>query len=374
MDTDAAVLSGPTDAADLAAARPARVEPVEVAEPGDEEVLVEVAAASLCHTDVSIARGERDRPVPMVMGHEGAGVVRAVGGAVESVSPGDHVVLGRTACGRCPSCRRGRAGLCDARRRVHREGTVRTGGVRFHRDGDPVHHCHGVSSFAGHTVVTEEVAVPVPPELPLAEATLLGCGVFTGFGAVANTADVEPGSSVAVFGVGGVGLSAVQGASLRGAGEVIAVDVVPDKLERATGLGATHGVDADAEEPVERIRELVPGGVDYAVDAVGHPDVVAQAVASLSKTGTAVLVGTPADGVHDVGLDLSSFVTGERSIVGSFNGSYVLPLAIPTLAELAVDGRLSLEGMITGTRPLEEVNEAMAALEAGTEVRQVLLP
>lgn len=373
MEAEAAILNGPTDVADLAEARPAHVETIEVASPGREEVLVDVVAASLCHTDVSIARGEMDRPSPMVMGHEGAGVVRSVGDGVESVAPGDHVVLGRTACGRCEFCRRGRGAMCEVRSLVHRDGTLRTGGVRFERDGEPVHHCHGVSSFAEHTVVTEEVAIPITEEVPLEQAPLLGCGVFTGFGAVANTADVEPGSSVAVFGVGGVGLSAIQGADLRGASQVIAVDLQPDKLERATRLGATHAVDAD-DDPAARIREIVPGGVDYAVEAVGHPGVASQAVASLGPTGTAVLVGTPPAGTHDVGIDLYDLVTGEQSIVGSFNGSYTLPIAIPTLAALAADGRLSLSGMITDTKPLSAVNEAMAGLEAGTEVRQVLLP
>ena len=373
MESEAAVLNEPADGDDLSGARPASVEPVTVAEPGPEEVLVAVAAAGLCHTDVSIARGEMDRPFPMVMGHEGAGVVEAVGEDVETVAPGDHVVLGRTTCGRCAYCRAGRAAMCEVRSRVHREGTLRTGGVRFSRGGEPVHHCHGVSSFSEYTVVTEEVAVPVTADLPLEQAPLLGCGVFTGFGAVANTADVEAGASVAVFGVGGVGLSAVQGARVRGAGEIIAVDLVPEKLERAKGLGATHGVDA-GDDPVERIREIVPGGVDYAVEAVGHPEVVTQAVASLSRTGTAVVVGTPPSGTHGIEVDLQGLVTGERSIVGSFNGSYALPLAIPRLAELAADGRLSLSGMITDTKPLAEVNEAMAALEAGGEVRQVLLP
>lgn len=373
MESEAAVLFEPTNDTDLSSARPAHLETIEVAEPADEEVLVDVVAASLCHTDVAITRGEMDRPCPMVLGHEGAGVVRAVGEAVEAVSPGDHVVFGRTACGKCEFCRAGRAVLCEVRSRGHRQGTLRTGGVRFARDDEPIHHCHGVSSFTEHTVVTEEVAVPITQELPLEQAPLLGCGVFTGFGAVTNTVDVEAGSSVAIFGVGGVGLSAVQGARLRGASEVIAVDLVPEKRARARRLGATDAVDG-ADDPVARIREIVPGGVDYAVEAVGHPDVASEAVASLSKTGTAVFVGTPPAGTHDVGLDIHGLVTGERSIVGSFNGSSTLPLAIPMLAGLAADGRLSLDGMITDTKPLRAVNEAMTDLEDGTEVRQVLLP
>lgn len=373
MDTEAAILDGPTGGTDLSETRPARVGEVELAAPGREEVLVDIAAASLCHTDVSVARGEMDRPFPMVMGHEGAGVVRSVGEGVESVAPGDHVVLGRTACGRCEFCRRGRGAMCEVRSRVHRDGTLRTGGVRFERHGEPIHHFHGVSSFAEHTVVTEEVAIPISEEVPLEQAPLLGCGLFTGFGAVANTADVEAGSSVAVFGVGGVGLSAIQGASLRGASRIIAVDIQPEKLERATRLGATHTIDGD-DDPAARIREIVPGGVDYAVEAVGHPVVASRAVASLGRTGTAVLVGTPPAGTQDVGLDLYDLVTGEQSIVGSFNGSYTLPIAVPKLAALVADGQLSLSAMITDTKPLSGVNEAMADLEAGNEVRQVLLP
>lgn len=374
METEAAVLNGPTDEADLAAARPVRVETVEVATPGREEVLVDVAAASLCHTDVSIARGEIDRPCPLVMGHEGAGIVHQIGEDVQAVSPGDHVVLGRVACGTCEFCRRGRSPMCTVRRAAHREGTLRTGALGFRLDGTPIHHCHSVSSFSEYTIVTEEVAVPITRDVPLEEATLLGCGVFTGAGAAMNTADVEPGSSVVVFGGGGVGLSAVQGAALRGAADVIVVDVVPEKLDIAARVGATHTVEASSTDPVERILEIAPDGVDYAIDAVGSPAVAGQAVAALAPTGTAVLVGTPGAGVHDVGIDLHDMVTTEKTLRGSFNGSYNLQLAIPMLAELVAAGKLALDPLITDTKPLEEVNEAMASLETGTGIRQVILP
>ncbi len=372
MDATAAVLREFTDAEDLAAAAPASIESIQVADPGPEEVLVEVTASSLCHTDVSIARGEMDRPVPMAMGHEGTGVVRETGDGVTSVQPGDAVVLGRTTCGRCEQCRAGRGQHCVHRSRVHREGTLTTGGTRFSKDGEPIHHCHGVSSFSSHTVVTEEVAIPITDELPPEQATLLGCGVFTGAGAALNTADVEAGASVAVFGTGGVGLSTVQGARIAGATQIIAVDLVPEKLAVAEEVGATHTVDASSADAVERVRELSDGGVDYAFEVVGHAQVTEQAVGSIGPTGQAVLVGTPPAGLNDLSIDLYDLVTSEKSIVGSFNGSYTLPLAIPTLAELAASGQLQLEPLVSDRKPLDQLNQAMHDLETGTGIRQVI--
>lgn len=375
MDTTAAVLREQIDTADLARTAPASVERIDVADPGSEEVLVEITAASLCHTDVSIARGHMDRPTPMVMGHEGTGVVRAVGDDVESVAPGQAVVLGRTTCGRCAYCRDGEGQHCVKRSPLHRNGTIRTGGTRFSSpDGERLYHCHGVSSFTGHTVVTEEVAIPITDDLPPEQATLLGCGVFTGAGAALNTADVEAGSSVAVFGAGGVGLSTVQGARLASATEIVAVDMVSEKLPVAEAVGATHTVDASDVDAVERVRELTDGGVDYAFDAVGHAQVAQQAVDCLAPLGQAVLVGTPPAGPMDLDLNLYDIVTSEKEIVGSFNGSYTLPLAIPKLADLAAAGDLRLEPMISDVRPLEEINEAMHDLENGTGIRQILEP
>ncbi|MFB6097032.1 MAG: zinc-binding dehydrogenase [Haloferacaceae archaeon] len=375
MEATAAVLREHTDAEDLVAAAPAALETVELPDPGPEEVLVEITAASLCHTDVSIVRGEMDRPLPMVMGHEGTGVVRAVGEGVDTVEPGDAVVLGRTTCGRCEFCRAGEGQHCVHRSRIHREGTLRTGGTRFTSpDGEALHHCHGVSSFSTHTLVTEEVAIKVTDDLPPEQATLLGCGVFTGAGAALNTADVEAGASVAVFGAGGVGLSTVQGARLSGAAQIIAVDLVGEKLAVAEEVGATHTVDSSEGDAVERVRELSDGGVDYAFDVVGHAQVTQQAVDCLAPLGQAVLVGTPPAGKDSLDLDLYDIVTSEKEIVGSFNGSYTLPVAIPKLAELAAQGKLQLEPMISATRPLSAVTEAMHELETGTGIRQVLLP
>lgn len=374
MQSTAAILEEPTSADNLASDAPANFETIDVADPTGDEVLVEITAASLCHTDVAITRGHIEEQFPLVMGHEGAGRVQAVGDDVTTVEPGDQVVLGRITCGRCQHCRNGNGQLCLERERAKHKGSLRTGAVRFSRDGGPVHHCHGVSSFSEYTIVDEEVAVKVTDTLPPEHATLLGCGVFTGAGAVMNTADIEAGASVVVFGAGGVGLSAVQGARLRSAAEIISVDIVPEKLAVAEEVGATHTIDSSADDVGERVHDLTGGGVDYAFDVVGHPGVAEQAVDCLLPTGQAVLVGIPPAGKRDVSLNLYEMVTSEKDIIGSFNGSYSLPLAIPKLAELAADGELLLDPLITDTKPLTELNNAMHELETGTDIRQVIKP
>lgn len=374
MESTAAVLYEPTDAENLAEEAPAKFETIDVSEPTGEEVLVEITAASLCHTDVGITRGHLEESFPLVMGHEGAGRVRAVGDGVTTVKPGDQVVLGRITCGRCEYCRAGKGQLCVERTKARRNGTLRTGDIRFSKDGEPVHHCHGVSSFSEQTIVTEEVAIAVTDDLPAEHATLLGCGVFTGAGAVMNTANVEAGSDVVVFGAGGVGLSAVQGARLRSAGTIIAVDIVPEKLEIAAEVGATHTIDSSEEDVVERVADITNGGADYSFEIVGNPRVAEQAVSCLRPTGQAVLVGVPPAGEREISLDLYDMVVSEKELIGSFNGSYSLPLAIPRLAELAARGDLQLDPLITDSRPLTELNEAMHELETGTGIRQIIRP
>jgi Zn-dependent alcohol dehydrogenase len=374
MESKAAVLNHPTDLDGLTDGESITIETINIDSPTGEEVLVEIGAGSLCHTDVTIAYGKLDESYPMVMGHEGAGIVREVGDQVNSLSPGDHVVLGRTACGKCEFCRQGRSNICVKRKETQPTGALRTGAVRFSRDGSPVHHCHGVSSFTEHTLVTEDVAIKITDELPLEKATLLGCGVFTGAGAVLNTANVEAGSSLAIFGAGGVGLNAVQAAELCGATTIIVVDPIDEKREMAIEFGATHVIDPSERDPVEKIRDLTDRGVDYAFDIVGAESVAEQAIQSIAPLGTAVLVGTTGVGMNELNFDLNDFVTWEKNIVGSFNGSYSLQQAIPMLAELVTAGKLSLDPLITNTRPLEELPQAMVDLETKSEIRQVILP
>lgn len=374
-ESTAAVLEAPTDDHDFAESRPVSVEPVEVKDPEGEEVLVDIEATSLCHTDVGFALGHFDVPYPLVLGHEGAGVVREVGDGVHDLDPGDHVVLGRIACGRCRRCREGNSHLCEQRVPANETGTLRNGNVPFARDGEPVHHCLGVSSFTEHTLVTEDVAIPIPEELPFDRACLLGCGVFTGFGAVENTADIELGSSVVVFGAGGVGLNGIQAARIRDASEVVVVDLVDEKLELAREMGATHTVNPnDVDDPVERIREICPDGADYAFEMTGHKEVITQALDAVGSRGEVIVVGVPPFGHQSVDMDVYGMLFGEKSIRGSLSGSYNLSIAIPKLADLAVDGRLDLDPLVTDTRPMAEVNEAMAALEEGGQIRQLLVP
>lgn len=372
VESRAAVLEEPIDDHEFSEQRPVSIQTVEVPDPEGEEVLVEIEATSLCHTDVGFALGHFDVPYPIVLGHEGAGVVRAVGDRVEGLAEGDHVVLGRIACGRCQHCRGGHSNLCAERVPANERGTLRNGRVPFSRDGKPVHHCLGVSSFTEYTLVTEDVAIPVPDELPMDRACLLGCGVFTGFGAVERTAGVELGESTAIFGVGGVGLNGVQAADICDASHVIAVDMVEEKLEMARDLGATHTVNASEEDPVDAIREICPDGVDYAFEMTGHSSVITQGLDAVGSRGEVIVVGVPPFGKEEVDLDVYGMLFGEKVIRGSLSGSYNLPLAIPKLAELVVDGTLSLDGLITDTRPMTEVNEAMDALEEGGQIRQLL--
>lgn len=374
MDTQAAVLESHADESELSETDAVTVESINVRDPTGEEVLVEVTAASLCHTDVKMTRGNIDNPLPLVMGHEGTGIVRAVGEEVRSVTPGDSVVFGRIACGKCEFCVAGRSNLCTRRSACRLDGTLRTGAQGFSRNKETIHHCHGVSSFSEYTLVTDDVAIPVPEDLPAEQATLLGCGVFTGVGAVMNTARVDPGSSVALFGTGGVGLSGLQGAVLSNATTIIAVDIDDDKLELANNLGATHTVNSNDEDPVEAIREWTDGGVDYAFDMVGNPTVTQQSIDVLRPTGTAVIVGTPGTGRFSIDIELQNFLATEKRVLGSFNGSYNLRHAIPTLAEITVAGKLSLDPLITDTKPLGAVHDALAALESGEALRQVLIP
>lgn len=376
MNSRAAILREPIDSPNFTETTPASVEEITVAEPTGEEVLVEITAASLCHTDVAIARGHISEEYPLVMGHEGAGIVHAVGEDVTSVSPGDQVVLGRPTCGQCAQCRAGNGNLCTRRYESRHAGTLRTGAIGFELSGgSPAYHCHGVSSFSEYTLVTEEVAIGVPDQLSAEQSSLLGCGVFTGVGAVTNTANIETGSSVVVFGLGGVGLSAVQAARISGAGTIVAVDPIKEKRAVAEQVGADTTIDpADETDVVARINDHAEDGFDYAFEVVGHEEVVRQAVETLAPQGTCVLVGIPPAGMRDLSIDLYDIVVSEKRIIGSFNGSYSLPLAIPRLAQFVVDGELQLEPLITASKSLADLNEAMGELETGTNIRQIITP
>jgi S-(hydroxymethyl)mycothiol dehydrogenase len=345
------------------------VEELTVDPPGAREVLVRVQACGLCHSDLHIVetKGWGSR-FPILLGHEGAGLVEEVGSEVTSVAPGDRVVIAwRAPCGECPHCRRGDPRRCSsqlrARRRLHRavDGALLT----------PVLRC---GTFADQAVVHEACAVKVPEELPIEQATLLACGFSTGAGAALWATPVREGASVAVVGCGGVGLAVVQGALLREAGQIVAVDVAPEKLEHARALGATDVVDASAVDPVEAVRELTGGrGVEFAFFAGGGAPALAQTVRMCGYAGWITIVGLPAPGSRlDVDLDAEFF--GPRLTLTVTHGGDTVPQEdFPFLARAALDGRIDLARFVTSTISLDEVAERLPRIGERGEIRTVAL-
>ena len=348
---------------------PLTVEEVTVDSPGRREVLVRVQACGLCHSDLHIVetKGWGSR-FPILLGHEGAGVVEEVGSEVTSVAPGDRVVVAwRAPCGECPQCRRGDPRRCSsqlrAKRRVHRavDGALLT----------PVLRC---GTFADRAVVHEACAVKVPEELPVEQAALLACGFSTGAGAALWATPVQEGSSVVVIGCGGVGLAVVQGALLRGAERIVAVDVAPEKLAHAHVLGATDVVDATAGDAVEAVRELTGGrGADFAFAAGGGATALAQAVRMCAYAGWSTMVGLPTPGARlDVDLDAEFF--GPRVTLTVTHGGDTIPREdFPFLAQAALDGRIDLARFVTSTIPLEQVPERLPRIGEHGEIRTVAL-
>jgi Zn-dependent alcohol dehydrogenase len=289
------------------------------------------------------------------------------------VKAGDHVLpLWRLSCGDCEHCTGGRPALCAAGSQVRMTGRLLDGTTRFSQGGREIKHFAGVSSFSEYSVVPERAVLPIPKDLPLDRAALVGCAVITGVGAVVNCAKVRPGSSVAVFGTGGVGLNVVQGAALAGAEKIVAVDLLQRKLDFARQFGATHTVDASAGDPVARIRELTGGrGVDYAFEVIGLPKTMRQAFDVLCKRGMAVVVGV-SPFTAEVSVPVMSLVYEERVITGSVYGSSRPRIDIPVLFDLYRSGRLKLDELLTRSYPFEQINEAYAALERGEVARSVV--
>lgn len=333
-----------------------------------------IEASGVCHSDWNVLTGATSHPMPVVLGHEGAGVVEEVGTAVSSVRPGDRVVLSwLPSCGRCFYCTRGRPSLCAESMPAMLDGTLPGGGLRLGVDGAPLHHWSFLSTFAEAAVVAEASCVPIPDDVPATVACLVGCGVMTGIGAVVHRADVEAGSTVAVFGAGGVGLSAILGARLRGAGQIVAIDPIASKRSLALSIGATRAVDPAKEDVVEVLRSLTAGrGADSAVEAAGAPGLVAVAYEALRPGGTLVCVGIPPEGVEAC-LPGPTLPRSEKTVVGSLYGSCRPHLDMPWVLDLYRQGRLDLDSLVTRTYPLEEVNLAFADLEAGEVARGVLI-
>lgn len=363
----AAVLSGD-------ATRPDIVE-VELEPPGHGEVEVIICAAGVCGSDLHVARHDWDVPKPVVMGHEGAGVVSAIGEGVTSLKRGDHVVLSWVpSCGKCRQCLRGRPWQCELAASVVAVGGVLFDGTsRWHRHGKTLHHYLGVSSFAERVVVPETGAIRIREDAPLDLVTIVGCAVATGVGAVENTAKVEAGATVAVIGVGGVGLSVIQGARLAQASRIVAVDTNPVKFDVAMRLGATDTLDSSSvPDPAGALRAIVPEGLDYVFDAVGLTQTTELAIAALGLGGAAVIVGLPPQGTH-ASFDPLALAEANQRILGSNYGSVDPHRDIPRLVDLHMEGRLDLEAMISGRRPLEEAASALDDLEQGRALRTLLV-
>ena len=351
---------------------PLVVDEVELAPPRRDEVLVRVLASGICRSDLSYMDGKWPIPCPVVLGHEGAGTIEAVGEGVDPGRVGERVVLTcAPSCGRCRFCLEGRVNLCAEAAACMDAGVLRDGSSRLTWRGATAYHLAFVSSFATHAVCPANAAIPVTDEIPVELACLLGCGVTTGVLSVTRRANVRPGDAVAIFACGGVGLSAVQGARLVSAHPVIAVDPLPAKRALALALGATHVIDPALGDPAEQIRALVPGGVDHAFEAIGNPEVAAQAFASVRDGGTTTLIGQPAIGVR-ASFPVYDVTQFEHTILGSNLGGASPALHVPPLARLAAAGRLDLDTLVTHRFPLERINEAVALTASGEAGRVVI--
>jgi len=353
--------------------KPIKVIDIEVDPPGFDEVLVKVSAAGLCHSDLSVVNGNRPRAMPMVLGHEGSGVVAAIGEGVENFKIGDHVVFVFVpSCGKCIPCKEGRPALCDPGLAAGGAGTLLSGEKRFKLNGDFINHQVGVSCFSEFTVVSSKSLVKVDQSLPLDEAALFGCAVITGAGAVFNTAKIRVGSTVAVVGLGGTGLAALIGAKAAGASKIIGIDLLEDKLHIAKQLGANEVYKADDPSLIEKLKNYTNGGVNYSFECVGSEKAMELAYKILRRGGTTVSSGLshPDKNFSIQHVDL---VAGEKVIKGSFLGSCVPDRDIPAYIELYKSGRLEVDRLMSDHISLEQINEGFDKLSEGSTVRQVIM-
>ncbi|HZU90890.1 MAG TPA: Zn-dependent alcohol dehydrogenase, partial [Stellaceae bacterium] len=343
-------------------------EEVAINQPGPREVLLRTAFAGLCHSDLHFIEGLYPIPTPVVLGHESSAIVEAVGEGVNYVKPGDHVITCLSVfCGTCPQCLTGHPNLCE-----NTEVKMPPGAARrmTWKGGQHMNQAFNLSSFAEQMLVHENAVVKIDPEIPLDRAALVGCGVMTGVGAVFNAAKVEPGSSVAVIGCGGVGLSAVNGAALAGAERIIAIDTVAQKLDLAKTLGATDTLNASNADPVQMVRDMTGGGVQYSFEALGTKRTAEQAFEMLRPGGTATIIGMVPFGMK---IELHGFdFLRDRKIQGTSMGGNRFRVDMPRLLSLWRQGRLKLDHLISGRLKLEQINEGFAALKSAAPVRQLI--
>jgi S-(hydroxymethyl)glutathione dehydrogenase/alcohol dehydrogenase len=351
---------------------PLTVEEIDLDDPGPHDVVVRMTAVGICGTDLHQVKGEFQRPTPMVLGHEGAGVVAAVGDEVELVSPGEEVALSwAPSCGECADCRRGRPAACVPLHRAIGNGTLVDGSTGMSLHGETVYRGTATGCLAEWVVVSERVALPIGGDVPLREAALLGCAALTGVGAVMFAARVTPGSSILVLGAGGVGQFVVQGARIAGAAAIVSVDPFEGRREQARRLGATLAV--APEDLQDALFELAPDGVDYGFDAVGDPSTSATALRFTRSGGTSVIVGLPATG-RRLELDPAEFTRREKSLTGTMYGSEDPAVALPILLDHVRAGRLDLASLVGPVYPLDSVDEAVRASLAGSPGRVLVTP
>jgi alcohol dehydrogenase len=373
MKIRAAVLNEMGTPAPYAQSKPLKIETIELDPPGPGEILVKIAAAGLCHSDLSVIEGNRPRPMPMALGHEAAGVVEEIGPGVDDLEKGDHVVMVFVpSCGHCLPCSEGRPALCEPGAAANGAGTLLSGGKRLHRNGQDINHHLGVSGFAEYATISRRSCVKVDRELPLDEAALFGCAVLTGVGAVINTAKVPAGTTVAVVGLGGVGLSSILGAVASGASRVVAVDLSDEKLGLARQLGATDTFNAGSPDAVNEIREAVKGGVEYAFEMAGSVRALDLAYKITRRGGTTVTAGLPPP-THTLALSPVNLVAEERTLKGSYIGTCVPVRDLPRYVDLYRRGKLPVDRLMSKHLRLEEINEGFDLLAQGKVVRQVVM-
>jgi alcohol dehydrogenase len=372
MKTRAAILSEMGRPRPYRDSRPLELAEVTLEAPGSGEVLLRLRAAGLCHSDLSVIDGNRPRPLPMVLGHEGAGIVEAVGPDVADLYPGDHVVTAFVAsCGHCQPCTRGRPALCEPGLAANVAGTLLSGQRRLQRGG-PLHHHLGVSAFAEHAVVARESCVRIPEDLPFEQAAVFGCAVLTGVGAVVNTAALPRGASVAVLGLGGVGLAALLGARRLEAAPLVAIDLSAEKLALARELGATHTFNAADPDCVAQVREATRGGVDFAFEMAGAVPALELAWNITARGGTTVTAGLPHP-ERVFGLRPVVLVGEERTLKGSYLGGATPSRDIPRYIEWFRRGELPIDRLLSERIALADINAAFDRLADGQTVRQVIV-
>lgn len=366
MKTRAAVLYESGQPAPYADSKPLKIETLQLDSPRANEVMIKIKATGLCHSDLSVITGSTKRPTPLAIGHEAAGEIVEIGEGVHNYEIGDHVVCTFVpSCGECLPCREGRPALCEPGATADLKGEMLDGGHRLHtEDGKPIHHHLGVSGFSEYATVSKNSIVKVDPKVPFENLAIFGCSIITGVGEVVNTANIKPGSTVAVVGLGGIGLSAVIGAKLAGAAEIIALDINPDKFKLAKELGATSTYDSSDPDIIEKLKDVHSGGLDYAFETAGAIPSMEVAYNITKRGGTTVTSGLP-NIEQKFSFPQFSLTADEKTIKGSYLGSCVPVRDIPQFIKLYNQGRLPVDQLLTGTISLDEINEGFDQLAEG---------